>query len=380
MTEDIWLDEPPDRSTTHYGGTPHVWTAARSIRHPCHTPDGQISQTHRSRTQEPIRPHVQGCRRSRWLVQQIQIQNHIRRSRNRSDRWRHSLRYDRSTHSNIHTVQRRTWEPTIAQHTSSRHHSSHHTPNRCRNPNSGRQSTQDLATRRIPTPDHTIPRQLRQDTTFPRTNSARRWQSTRANVARTSQIKELHSSHPRRNHHKQDVHSPRYGELHRQEGQTRQDTHHWHQQQHTDPTRTKRLGPPDFHDDFGRPRRDPMGLDTHTTRNRERSHILHRAFQDSHTQERPQTPKHQGTLGHFRLGNSSTHANIHPVWQDHYRPTRRPSPTRRHPFTTTPQETERGERKGQRQEQIKIQIQLEPDTMVYTTPTLATEPTANTIP
>ena len=255
---------PPDRPTTHHGSTSHVWTVTRPIRHPCHTSDGQIPQIHRSHTQEPIRSYVQGCRRSRRLVQQIQIQSHIRRPRNRSDRWRHSLRHDRSTHSNIHTVQRWTWEPTTAQHTGSPCPSSDHTPDNHRHNSSRWQSTQDVATGRIPTPDHTIPRQLRQDSTFPWENSARGWQNTRANVARASQIEELYSSHLRRNHHEQDIHSLRHGELHRQERQARQDTHHWYQQQHTDPTRTKRLGPPDFHDDIGRPRRYPMGLDTHT--------------------------------------------------------------------------------------------------------------------
>ena len=140
---------PPDRPTTHHGSTSHVWTVTRPIRHPCHTSDGQIPQIHRSHTQEPIRSYVQGCRRSRRLVQQIQIQSHIRRPRNRSDRWRHSLRHDRSTHSNIHTVQRWTWEPTTAQHTGSPCPSSDHTPDNHRHNSSRWQSTQDVATGRI---------------------------------------------------------------------------------------------------------------------------------------------------------------------------------------------------------------------------------------
>ena len=48
----------------------------------------------------------------------------------------------------------------------------------------------------------------------------------------------------------------------------------------------------------------------------------------------------------------AVHMRTSTPWQDHHRPTSRPSATRRHPLTTTPQETERRERKGQGQEQI----------------------------
>ena len=108
--------------------------------------------------------------------------------------------------------------------------------------------------------------------------------------------------------------------------------------------------------------------------------LIHWTFQDTHTAQCTQASKHQSPVGHLRLGDRSTYEDIHPIWEDHHRPTGRPCTIGRYFVTTASQETEGWERKRKRQEQIQIQIELEPDTMVHNTPILATRPTTSPIP
>ncbi len=59
-----------------------------------------------------------------------------------------------------------------------------------------------------------------------------------------------------------------------------------------------------------------MGLGPHPDWIRKRSHGIHRQIQDTYTQERTQTPKHEGFVGHLCVGDRSQHAYISHLWQD----------------------------------------------------------------